>query len=217
MATRRRALTEDDHLEWWKDKLVRMNERTFAMPGYGHSILTQLYTCEGNSVEAKSLKELAARLAVPLKFLPRAVASATRLGILTTSLTPPRFSILLHRDRLRKRKIGLHRRRAQLARSEREQIKAQSNYRCACCGEACQSSELVLDHVIPLSLLGADHPANLVPMKKSHNSKKWDRLVRGDIARYRNEVVSRPFGVRFVDGAFWPVINGRLRRARPAV
>lgn len=86
--------------------------------------------------------------------------------------------------------------------------------RYACCGERCHSRELALDHLIPLSLLGAGHPANLVPMKKLHNAHKWDRLVRKDLKFYRREQLQQPFGVRFIAGAFWPVINGRLRYSR---
>lgn len=217
MASRRATMSEAEHLDWWKDKLVRMHDRTFVLPKWGQHILTILAAREGNRVEAGNLKQLAAELGVPLKFVPRAVASVTRLGIVTAVLQPPAVSVELHRQQLGRRKVGLHRRRERLSESVREDLKAQSDYRCACCGERCSSRELVLDHVIPLSLLGADHSANLVPMKKRHNAEKWDRLVRKDLKFYRRERVRQRFGVRFIDGAFWPVINGKLRRgSRPA-
>jgi 5-methylcytosine-specific restriction endonuclease McrA len=212
MARSRASSAEMDQLEWWKGKLLRMADRTFAMPERGHQILDLLCQSEGCRVEARSFKELAARLNVPLKFVPRAVASLTRLGIVTAVLRPPDVSIVLHRDRLRRRKIGLHRKRVRLSEWERERLKAESDYRCACCGESSLAQDLVLDHLIPLSLLGADHPANLVVMKKSHNADKWDRFVRAGLKFYRREQVTRRFGVRFIDGAFWPIINGRLRR-----
>jgi hypothetical protein len=53
-------------------------------------------------------------------------------------------------------------------------------------------------------------------MKKKHNADKWDRLMRKDLKFYRRERVRKRFGVRFIAGAFWPVINGRLRRSRSA-
>jgi hypothetical protein len=75
----------------------------------------------------------------------------------------------------------------------------------------------VIDHLIPLSLLGADEPANWVAMSKKHNATKWDRLLRGDLQFYREEKVRQPFGVRFIGGAFWPVINGTVRYSRPVI
>ena len=51
-------------------------------------------------------------------------------------------------------------------------------------------------------------------MEKKHNATKWDRLLRGDLRFYRNETVQKRFGVRFIDGAFWPVINGKLRYSK---
>jgi 5-methylcytosine-specific restriction endonuclease McrA len=103
-----------------------------------------------------------------------------------------------------------------LSAAERESIKAKDGNRCSCCGGTFPSNELVLDHLIPFSLRGADASANLVAMSKSHNSRKWDRLVRDDIKYYRGERITQRIGVRFIDGAFWPVVNGRLRRGHSA-
>jgi 5-methylcytosine-specific restriction endonuclease McrA len=216
MTSRSGSQSDADHLNWWKGKLIRLDDRAFLLPTWGPHILDVLFSREDNTVQATNLKQLALKLAVPLKFVPRAAASLNQLGIVTACLQSPAISIVLHRDRLPRRKIGMHRRRVVLSKIERESLKDQSDYRCACCGERCASNELALDHLIPLSLLGADHPANLVPMKKKHKTEKWDRFVRKDLMFYRGERVRKPVGVRFIDGAFWPVINGRLRRSRPS-
>lgn len=216
MARRLSGASESDHVRWWKDKLHRMGDRTFVMPKYGPKILDLLLGQPGGIVKARTFKELGARLGIPLKFVPRAVASVTRLGIVTARLGDGAPEIRLHRDRLTRRKIAMGRSRKRLSVDERESIKAEGGYRCACCGEAFPSDQLVLDHLIPISLLGADAPANLVAMSKSCNAKKWDRLLRGELKLYRNEVVRGRFGVRFVGGAFWPVINRRVRVARSA-
>ena len=210
----RTRVQSDDPLAWWKAKLSRMDERTFVMPKWGPHILDVLVARAGGRVEACSLKELAVQLAVPLKFVPRAIASVTRLGIVTARLQPQDIVVQIHRDRFERRKISMGRTRQRLARAERESIKAQSDNRCACCGKRFESKQLVLDHLIPLSLLGADHPANLVAMSKDCNARKWDRLLRDDLKFYRRETISGRFGVRFINGVLWPVINGRVRNSR---
>jgi len=194
-----------------------MNDRTFALPKWGTHILDILLEADGGVVAGDSLQQLAKRFGVPLKFLPRAVASVTRLGIVTADLRRPVMFVAIHRDRLARRKIGLHRPRRRLPNGLRESLKAQSGYRCACCGDPFDSRKLVLDHLIPLSLMGADAPENLVVMLKAHNANKWDRFVRGNLRFYRLERVRAPFGVRFIDGAFWPHINGKVRYSQPEV
>jgi putative addiction module component (TIGR02574 family) len=88
-----------------------------------------------------------------------------------------------------------------------------SENRCAHCGEQFNANNLVVDHLIPLSLLGADARENWVVMHRKRNLDKWDRFLREDVKLYRTELVSR-FGIRFIDGVFWPVINGRVRYSR---
>jgi hypothetical protein len=118
-------------------------------------------------------------LASPLKFVPRAIASVTRLGIVIALLQTPAMSVAIHPDRFARRKIGLGQSRRQISAADRESLKAQSNYCCACCGTRFSPRELVIDHLIPLSLLGAAEPANWVAMSKKHNATKWDRLFAG--------------------------------------
>jgi hypothetical protein len=216
MAARKRGRTDDEHVAWWKDKLDRMADRTFVMPEYGPRILDVLLAETAGSIEGSDLKQLGARLGVPLKFVPRAVASVTRLGIVTAKLSGSPLGLTIHRDKLARRKFAMGRSRQRLSKDARQAIRVASNNRCACCGKSLQSGSWVLDHVIPLSLLGADAEANLVPMLKTCNAAKWDRLIRGGLRYYRGETVNGRFGVRFISGEFWPVINGKVRRSKPA-
>jgi 5-methylcytosine-specific restriction endonuclease McrA len=211
MTERQGSGTQSDPLTWWKNKLARMDDRTFVMPRWGPHILDVLLAADEGRIEVGTLNELSVHLGVPLKFVPRAVASVTRLGIVTAQLRVPTIVVAIHRDRLSRRKIAMGRERRRLSEAERESIKAESGHLCACCGKRFKSSELVLDHLIPLALLGSDEPANLVAMSRKCNAKKWDRLLRGDLKLYRQEKVRGRFGVRFIAGKFWPVINGRVR------
>src|SRR5262245_328790 len=181
MASRRRVDTPSDDLDWWLDKLVRMGDRTFAMPKWAPHIIDELLSANGGSVEARSIKELGSRLGVPLKFVPRAVASVARLGIVTAQLQPPNIVVTIHRDRFVGRQVAVEGKRRPLSAADREEIKANDGYRGACCGDPFNSAELVLDHLIPFSLSGADDPQNLVAMSKQHNARKWDRLIRDDV------------------------------------
>ena len=216
MAPRKRPNTHSDDLKWWMDKLVRMDDRTFIMPKWAPHIIDQLLGAEGGCVEARSIKELGIKLGVPLKYVPRAVASVARLGIVTAELQPPDIVVTIHRGRFSRRKIAVERKRQRLSEADREAIKAKDGYRCACCGETFKSTELVLDHLIPFSLRGADEPSNLVAMSRQHNMRKWDRFIRDDVKFYRGERIRQRIGVRFVEGAFWPVVNGKLRYRQPA-
>jgi len=216
MAKKTRDMTQAEHFDWWKHKLASMTNRTFELTKWGPHILEVLLATPGGVVQAPSLAALAKTLGVPLKFAPRGIASVTRLGIVTAELRPPMFRVAIHMDQFAKRKVGLKRPRKQLSKVEREALYAASGHRCACCQKKFSAEDLVLDHLVPLTLLGADHPANLVVMFRKHNSKKWDRLVRDQIQVYRREPIVKPFGVRFIDGAFWPVINGKVRRSASA-
>jgi len=206
-------MTESDQVAWWKDKLARMGERTFALSQYGPQVLDVLLGQPDGQIEAATLKELGRSLGVPLKFVPRAIASVTRLGIVTADLAGGTLRLTIHRDKLARRKFSMGRSRQRMSSAAREAIRVASGNQCACCGKSLDSGKWVLDHVIPLSLLGADAEANLVPMLKACNAEKWDRLLRGGLKYYRGERVQGRFGVRFVGGVFWPVINGKVRKS----
>jgi hypothetical protein len=204
-----------NHVEWWRRKVARLGDRAFgpACSAWALRTLDVLLARPSGTVNADNLRTLAQELGVPLKYTPRAIATLTRLGIASARLTPP-FSVVLQTDRLSRRKISLQRQRRAVLATQSARLKAQSNHRCACCGKQFLPEELVIDHIIPLSLLGADKPANWAVLSKAHNLRKWDRFLRGALKFYRSERVLQPFGIRFINGFFWPVINGRVRCTR---
>jgi|GEM_PF-2727469 len=199
----------------WKSKIARLGDRAFGpvCSAWSLRILDVLLARPSWTFRANSLQKLAQQLGVPLKYAPRAVATLTRLGIASARLTPP-LTVVLHADRFSRRKISVQPKRRTILAAESARLKAQSNHRCACCGKKFSRKELVIDHIIPLSLLGADDPANWAVLCKKHNRQKWDRFLQGVLKFYRNERVLQPFGIRFFHGFFWPVINGRVRCTR---
>jgi hypothetical protein len=199
----------------WQCKIARLGDRAFGpvCSAWSLRILDVLLARPSWTVHANSLQTLAQELGIPLKYTPRAVATLTRLGIASARLTPP-FSVVLQTDRLSRTKISVQPKRRTILAAESARLKAQSNNRCACCGKKFSPEELVIDHIIPLSLLGADDPANWAVLCKKHNRQKWDRFLRGVLKFYRNERVLQPFRIQFFDGFFWPVINGRVRCTR---
>ncbi len=121
------------------------------------------------------------------------------------------MSVTILTARLVRRKNPAQMVRRRVPHAEAASLKRESDNRCACCGTRCAPDELVVDHLVPLSLLGADDRANWVVLTKAHNRRKWDRFAKGSLKLYRRERVEQPLGVRFRSGFFWPVINGRPR------
>jgi len=201
-------------LTWWRSKIRRLDDRAFGPVVSEHAIraMDAIVDRRDATVRADTLASLAHELKVPLKFLPRAVATLTRLGIARATLSRPMsVTILTERIARTKNPAQMARRRVPIA--EAASLKRASDNRCACCGTRSAPDELVVDHLVPLSLLGADDRANWVVLTKVHNRRKWDRFAKGNLKLYRRERVMRPLGVRFRDGFFWPVINGRPRYA----
>jgi hypothetical protein len=180
------------------------------MSGHAIRALDFILARRDATVRAENLAELAVDIGVPLKYLPRAVATLTRCGIARATLDRP-IAISILTDRLARRKNPAQMIRRRVPVAEAAFLKRANGNRCACCGTRCAPEDLTIDHVVPLSLLGAHDSANWVPVSKAHNRRKWDRFTRGTLKLYRGENVTRPFGVRFKDGFFWPVINGRPR------
>jgi hypothetical protein len=202
-------------VESWQAKIDRLKDRAFnpTVSRWAICLFNNLAARDGFAVAGKDLSALAADLRIPLKFIPRAVATLTRLGIVSGSFMPS-VSVQLLTAQLKKRKNPSQKRRRPMPASERDRLLKESDWTCGCCNRQFPAPQLHIDHLIPISLLGADEPANWVVLCKAHNHDKWDRFLRGSLRVYRGEKVTRPFGVRFRDGYFWPVINGRPRLSR---
>jgi hypothetical protein len=66
---------------------------------------------------------------------------------------------------------------------------------------------LAVDHLIPLSLLGPDHPGNWIALCRRCNRQKWQHFAQGFIKSYRRRTVVGNIGVRYEDDCLWPVIQ----------
>jgi len=153
-----------------------------------------------------SLSAVAARYRVPLKFLPRALGVLNYLRYVTvdTRHTMVRF------------RHGGKRVRQPISRLEYLGLLTADHFRCGHCGRQFPPDELEIDHVVPISLLGADEPGNWVALCAQCNKVKWSNFHRDFIKFYRGKPVYSPVGVRFEGGSFWPRINGKVRRAKRA-
>ena len=61
---------------------------------------------------------------------------------------------------------------------EWENLKAQYNWTCPCCGGKEPDIKLTLDHVIPLSKGGSNNIENIQPLCKSCNCKKLTKIIK---------------------------------------
>jgi hypothetical protein len=211
------ALAVSD-VEWWKTKVVKMGNRTFGpiCTQWAIHVLDVLLDRPSGEVRAASLSGLARSLGVPLKFASRAIVTLLRVGVVSGELHGT-FDLTLKPDNFKRHKNAGSRERRGVRPLQSVEIKKRSNFTCAWCETTFDKNDLEVDHLVPLGLWGADAPENWVVLCRTHNRDKWDRFLRGRIKQYQGERVTRPCGVRFVDGCFWPVINGRLRRSRQAV
>jgi hypothetical protein len=77
-------------IEWWQAKIGRSKDRAFnpVISRWAICLFNNLAARDGFAVAAKDLSALAADLRIPLKFIPRAVATLTRLGIASASFIP---------------------------------------------------------------------------------------------------------------------------------
>jgi len=57
---------------------------------------------------------------------------------------------------------------------EWQDLKKKFNYRCEICGK---KKKLTKDHIKPLSMNGTDYIANIQPLCRSCNSRKWKKLI----------------------------------------
>jgi hypothetical protein len=146
---------------------------------------------------------------VPPKYLSRAIATLTRCGLVTGALCPP-ITLEFRPGRLKRRKGSAQAARRSLSAHERARLLHADGFRCGWCGETFRAAELQVDHIIPISLLGADEPGNWVALCTPCNRDKWDEFNRG-LQFYRGEPIVTSVRLCFKGGFFWPLINGRLR------
>jgi len=197
---------------WWRNKIERLGLKSFnqSVARWAVHIFDQLSEHPSNEYSATSLEQLSKALGVPNKFVSRAVATLTRSGTVLADLRQPAV-IKLYPERLAKHKASAQSERQPITTLERRKIIKADSYRCGYCGEKFLASELEVDHIIPVSLLGADEPGNWVALCKPDNRQKWDKFERDMLRHYRGELVDGNIQIRFRNGYFWPVINGRLR------
>jgi hypothetical protein len=148
-------------------------------------------------------------LEVPLKYVPRALALLQQYGLVT------RGEILrLNRDAVARSKnpSGLVRRGISAA--LRARVFVADGYVCAYCGKRKKPVNSTVDHIIPLSLGGADEPGNWVTACKADNRRTWHLFSADKIRYYRGHKVQGHIGVRSRGEQLWPHINGSLRTER---
>ncbi|MGH2521125.1 MAG: HNH endonuclease [Anaerolineales bacterium] len=108
------------------------------------------------------------------------------------------------------------RKRKPISQVQRVRLLQAEGYQCGHCGCQLELTTLRVDHLIPFSALGADHPGNWGALCAECNRDKWHNFDRYWLKRYRNQRVSGGLGVRLRDGQLWPLINGKLRFERRA-
>ena len=215
--------TNPADLAWWRSKLVRgaQNHREGGPRGFGpmsaqHAlrIFDHMAAAPPFRVEAPDISALAGLVGVRSKFIPRAVAMLARSGIVRVAFVPT-VVLELRRDRLARRKNSAQSTpRRRISRSRRERVLREDGFRCGHCERVLKPRQLEVGHIVPVSALGADAPGNWVALCKLHNRATWDAFDREFLRLYRGEHVRSAVGVRFRDGVFWPVVNGRLRLDR---
>lgn len=73
--------------------------------------------------------------------------------------------------------LSVRRKEAQRAiREYRKEILAEGHILCGICGEPVATTDLSIDHIVPISRKGTDEWSNLQPAHKSCNSRKSNRL-----------------------------------------
>ena len=205
--------TEQDII-WWKNKIMRRGGSCFnrVIAKWAIKILDKLITEAKPCLSKENLDELAGYLEVPRKYLTRAIATLTRCGLITADLQS-RPSFLIHFVRLSGRKAPAQKVRRSIPKSFRKRILDEDGYLCAHCQNKFEDKRLQIDHIIPVSLLGADEPGNWVMLCDECNADKLDRFERDHLNLFRKKSVQGNIQLRFKNGFFWPVINGRIQTA----
>jgi hypothetical protein len=204
-------VTRTAGLEYWKQKARTRAEKSFGkgrLADRAAGILDRLAVAPGGVVEGKDLHEIADKFGIALKFVMRARAATMGVVRLEAGTDGP-IRVMLKRGKLSNHKAsaGISRRRP--SPELRAQILAADRQTCSHCEK--RAPRLEVDHIIPLSLLGADEPGNWVALCKPCNREKWQHLEDGFLKLYRGQRIVDPIGIRFKDGHLWPRINGQAR------
>jgi 5-methylcytosine-specific restriction protein A len=197
-------------IDYWKRKVRRRCEESYGggvLADYAVGVLETLATAKTGSVKG-DLKHLSRVFVVPRKFLLRALTS--NLGVVRIETAPGgQMAVMAQLDRVGKSKASAGLKRTPITKELRRRMYEADGHRCAKCRQ--KSTKLQIDHIIPLSMLGADEPGNWVCLCNSCNRQKWQNVAQGFLTRYRGEKIYGRIGARFHDGRLWPRINGRRR------
>jgi hypothetical protein len=205
------CINQDD-ADWWRQKIAQIGTRCFnqSISRWAVRLYDRLLVDPTGHITAPDLASLSSRIEVPRKFMTRAIATLTRSGLVHASLSGP-VHLIIDFARLRRRKNSAQVTRTAPSRRVRAALLEADGYLCGNCGKSFEVSDLTIDHIIPVSLLGADHPGNWVTLCRKDNLSKRDRFRPHDLRYYRSAPVEGSVRIRFRDGFFWPIINARLR------
>ena len=199
-------------LEYWKVKARKRAETSFGpgqLASHAVQILEVLNKDPSGKVEGTPA-EIARRFDIPLKFTMRALAST--IGVVRMeAASKGRLRVVLQRKKLSKPKASAGLPRRAPSRALRAGLLAAENNTCSRCRHRKKPSNLALDYIIPLSMLGADEPGNWVALCKACNREKWQHLNQGFLHLYRGEAIKGRIGTSFRDSRLWRVINRKAR------
>jgi 5-methylcytosine-specific restriction enzyme A len=204
-------MTRTAGLEYWKQKVRTRAEKSFGkgkLADHAAGILDRLAVAPGGVVEGKDLHEIADQFDIALKFVMRALAATMGVVRLEAGTEGP-IRVVLQCDKLSNHKASAGIPRRPPSPALRAHLLAADRQTCSHCEK--KPLRPTVDHIIPLSLLGADEPGNWVTLCEPCNRKKWQHLEDGFLRLYRGQRIVGPIGTRFKDGHLWPRINGTAR------
>jgi HNH endonuclease len=202
----------NERLEVWKRRVrgrAKASHFEGAIADYAVGILDRLHQEPSGIVAGRDLKEVAAQLGIPLKFVMRSLMFT--MGIVRLDADRQgSIQVVLQREKLggRKASSGLSKKRIRATPELRRLLMDADQHSCSHCA---RKTGLTIDHIIPLSLLGADEPGNWVALCKPCNSEKWQNLEPRFLKCYRGRKITERIGIRFRNGRLWPRINGKPR------
>jgi 5-methylcytosine-specific restriction endonuclease McrA len=201
-----------DRIKWWSEKIARYGEKSFgpSVSRWALFVLESLRNGPKNVLEYRSLYTASEKLGVPRKYISRALALLTRSGLVKITPQYP-LQVSFNISSIYRYKNSAQKVRGRIPLKDRERLLREDKYKCGHCGVEFSPSELEIDHIVPVSLLGSDEPGNWVALCHEHNRKKWHNFDSHFIRYYRGKPVKGSVGVRFKNGFFWPNINGKTR------